>query len=243
MTTEWNGFRCESFTFEGREAFLTFPTERDANGNWALKTEYRDAFPETEIVLLQKGFHVAFLRNETRFATREDCDIKARFAAYLHQTYGLSEKCVPIGMSCGGAHAVNFAAYYPELIQCMFIDAPVLNFLSYPGKMGKNGHEKVWEREFVKAYPGITRAGLLQFDNHPLCHIDTLKRHQIPILMVYGTDDDVVPYGENGMLMEREYADAPELLTIIPRQGEGHHPHGFPNAPERVTDFILAHCK
>ena len=121
--------------------------------------------------------------NVTRFATQEDCDAKARFAEHLHRTYGLHEQCVPIGMSCGGAHAVNFAARYPHLVRCMFIDAPVLNFLSYPGKMGANGHEKVWNEEFVSAYPGITRAGLLQFDNHPLCRVKTLKAHRIPILM------------------------------------------------------------
>lgn len=146
-------------------------------------------------------------------------------------------------MSCGGAHAVNFAGFYPELVLCMFIDAPVLNFLSYPGKMGKDGHQKVWDEEFVKAYPGITRAGLLQFDNHPLCHLPTLKAHRIPILMVYGTDDSVVPYDENGRLMEEEYHDVPELLIRIPRVGEGHHPHGFPQDPRRITDWILKYCK
>lgn len=241
--TNWNGFDCEAFEFEGREAFLVFPSSPSTEKYWALKTEYRDAFPETEIELLKRGFHVAFLRNETRFATRSDCDAKARFAKFLHQAYGLHEKCVPIGMSCGGAHAVNFAGFYPELVLCMFIDAPVLNFLSYPGKMGVNGHEKVWEKEFVTAYPGITRAGLLQFDNHPLCHLSILKAHRIPILMVYGTDDPVVPYEENGKLMEMEYTDASELLTVIPRVGEGHHPHGFPHDPRRITDWILKCCK
>lgn len=238
----WNGFACKSFLFEEREAYLVFPKQSGEGRYWALKTEYRNAFPEAEIALLNLGFHVAFLKNQTRFATREDCDAKARFAAYLHQTYGLNEKCVPIGMSCGGAHAVNFAGYYPELIQCMFIDAPVLNFLSYPGKLGKNGHEKVWNAEFVKAYPGITRAGLLQFENHPLCHLSILKQHRIPVLMVYGTEDDVVPFEENGRIMELEYADAPDLLCVIPRVGEGHHPHGFPSNPEKITDFILEHC-
>ena len=239
----WHGFRCERFEFEGREAFLTFPDQCDTQKNWALKTEYRGAFPETEIDLLKKGFHVAFLRNRTRFATPEDCDAKARFCRYLQSTYGLCAQCVPIGMSCGGAHAVNFAGAYPELVKCMFIDAPVLNFLSYPGKIGSKEHEKVWDAEFVHAYPGITRAGLLQFAHHPLCQIPTLKAHQIPILMLYGTEDTVVPYEENGRLMELEYADAPNLLTVIPRQNQGHHPHGIPEHPEIIADYIIEHCK
>ena len=57
---------------------------------------------------------MAFLRNQTRFATREDCDAKARFAHFLRENYGLRDKCVPVGFSCGGAHAVNFCGAYPE---------------------------------------------------------------------------------------------------------------------------------
>ena len=242
MMTQWNGFECAALLFEEREAFLVFPKQRHPNGYWALKTEYWDAFPETEIELLKRGFHVAFLKNKTRFATREDCDAKARFAEFLHREYGLNKRCVPIGMSCGGAHAVNFAGYYPEHVSCMFIDAPVLNFLDYPGRLGLHGHRKVWNKEFVSAYPGMTRAGLLQFEGHPLCRIPTLKAHKIPILLVYGTEDEVVLYEQNGGIMEEEYADARSLLTVLPRVGEGHHPHGFPNDPTPIVEFILQNC-
>lgn len=239
--TKWNGFECRDFEFEGRTATIVFPEKADEKKNWSLKTEYKDAFPETEIDLLKKGFHVAFLKNKTRFATKEDCDAKARFADYLSSEYGLRDKCVLVGMSCGGAHAVNFAGFYPEKVLCMFIDAPVLNFLSFPGKIGHKMSEEVWENEFVKAYPGITRARLLNFDNHPLGKIDILKKHRIPIIMVYGSEDQTVYYDENGKLLELEYADSPELLKVLVRDVQGHHPHGFIYQPERITEFLIKH--
>ena len=110
----WHGYRYTDFEFEGRQATLVFPEKPDEKMNWALKTEYQYAFIEEELALLGKGFHVAFLRNNSRFASKADCDAKARFCEFLHNEYGLREKCVPIGMSLGGAHAVNFAGFYPE---------------------------------------------------------------------------------------------------------------------------------
>ena len=145
----WNGFVCEEFQFEDRDAVIVFPADGTALGRLALKTEYWGAYPDVEINLLWRGFHLAYVKNRTRFATKDDCDLKARFVAYLAKKYALSEKCVPIGMSCGGAHAVRFAGFHPEHIACLFIDAPVLDFGSWPGKLGDAGLEAVWEQEQV----------------------------------------------------------------------------------------------
>ena len=59
MKTTWHGFEAEEFEFEGRKAVLVFPKTPEAEGNWTLKTEYWNAFPETELALLNRGFHAA----------------------------------------------------------------------------------------------------------------------------------------------------------------------------------------
>ena len=241
ITGKWFGRDCFEFDFEGRRAMLVYPEKADEKKNWSLKTEYRDAFPETELALLDLGFHVAHLENVSRFATPEDCDAKARFVKYLHEEMGLRDKCVPVGMSCGGAHAINFAGYHPECVQCMFIDAPVLNFCDFPGRIGAK-FASVWDNEFIKAYPGMTRAKLFNFEYHPINRVPVIKERKIPILMVYGTEDETVCYDMNGRLMELEYEDFPELLTVMAREGQGHHPHGFPDNPKIITDFIVKHC-
>lgn len=239
---KWNGFDTLEFEFEGKKAILVFPEQVDENRNWMLKTEYWDAFPEREIDLLNRGFHLAYLENETRFATKADCDRKARFIDYLSVKYGLRNKCVLVGMSCGGAHAVNFAGFYPKMVSCIFIDAPVLNFCDFPGRLNDADCEKVWKKEFEVAYPGITRAKLLNFDNHPIGKIDILKENNIPILMMYGTEDATVNYEMNGRLMEIEYKDNP-LLCVMPRFLQGHHPHGYSFEPEKIIEFILDACR
>ncbi len=238
----WNPFKIEEFEFEGRPANIVFPEKANAKKSWTIKTEYRDAFPETEIELLKRGYHVAFIKNSSRWAPKIDCDVKARFVKYVSEKYGLSDKCIPIGMSCGGAHAVNFAGFYPECVKCMYIDAPVLNFASAPGSFYNETRRLRWETEFVKAYPGIKRAEILNFDNHPINKAPILIENNIPILMLYGTDDTVIHYYDNGMLLEEYYADHPGLLTVIKRESQGHHPHGFPSRPDIVADWIDANA-
>lgn len=238
----WHGFVKKEFVFEEREAIIVFPEHAGENRNWALKTEYWGAFPETEIELLKGGFHVAYLKNTSRFATKEDCDAKARFSEFLRNEYGLSKKCALVGMSLGGAHAMNFAGFHPDLVACVFLDAPVLNFSSLPGKYGDKVYEEIWEKEMVKAYPGITRAKLLNFDNHPINKADILIEHRIPIIMVYGTEDATVIYDENGRLLEDEYSEHKDLLKVIPRLYQGHHPHGLLDKSYEISEFIIEKC-
>lgn len=227
MEERWNGFRCEKFEFEGKSAIIVFPKGETTHGNWLLKTEYWDGFPQTEIEMLKRGFHLAYVQNETRFATVSDCGRKARFVDYVSEKYGLRDKCITVGYSCGGAHAVNFAGYFPEKVCLIFIDAPVLNFCDYPGRLPGGKCEAVWENEFIHAYPNITRAGLLNFENHPINRTGALKEAKIPIIMLYGEEDKTVIYEKNGKLLEIEYEACPELLTVIKRPLQGHHPHGF----------------
>ncbi len=238
----WAPFKIEEFEFEGRAANIIFPEKANEKKSWTIKTEYRDAFPETELELLKRGFHVTYIKNTSRWAPKIDCDVRARFVKYVSEKYGLADKCIPIGMSAGGGHAVNFAGFYPECVQCIFIDAPVLNFASLPGGFKREANKKIWETEFVEAYPGVKRYDMPRFDNHPINKAPVLIENKIPILMLYGTDDIVVDYCDHGLLLEEYYEDHPELLTVVKRVLQGHHPHGFPNRPEIVADWIDAHA-
>jgi len=132
---QWNGFALERFIFEDHEALVVFPNG-NANGRLALKTEYWDAFPATEIELAKKGFHLCYIKNNHRWGAWDDLDRKARFVEFVAEKYGLSPRCVPVGMSCGGLFGIKFAAKYPQLVACLYLDAPVLNYMSCPCHFG-----------------------------------------------------------------------------------------------------------
>lgn len=230
----WNGFKRIDFLFEGREASLVFPNRENEDKNWLLKTEYFYAFPNFEIEMLDRGWHLAYIKNITRWCLDEDLDLKRRFADFLSAEYGLYQKCVPVGMSCGGLIAVKFAAKYPEYVSALYLDAPVMNFLSCPAGLGKAGDDMM--PEFTRA-TGMDLSQLICYREHPIDKMHLLLEHDIPIVLIYGDSDDVVPYEENGAILEKYYREKGGVIVAIGKENCGHHPHGLTdNTP--IIEFV-----
>lgn len=231
---EWFGFEIEEFEFEGARASIVFP-KGEKCGKWLLKTEYRDAFPNFEIEMVKRGWCIAYHDNVTRWSVDpEIIDKKARFCKYISETYNLNEKCVPVGMSCGGQMAVQLAARYPELVSCIYIDAPVMNYLSCPCGVGI-ATNRIY-LEFVEK-TGLTAADIINYRNHPIDHAEKLIADNIPVIMVYGDADYIVPYAENGAILEQKYKAAGGIIETYGKPGCAHHPHGLED-PTPIINFV-----
>ena len=237
--SEWNGFKSIEFEFEKRKAIIVFPKSACEGKKWLLKTEYFGAFPNLEITMLERGYHLAYIANIPRWMVPDDIDVKARFAEFLIEKYSLNRKCVPVGMSCGGLHAVYFAAKYPEYISSLYLDAPVMNLLSTPMAIGRVRDSNNMIKEFFDA-TGITLSELLNYRNHPIDNAPAILAANIPIVLVSGDSDTIVPYHENGYYLSEFYKNGGgEILEII-KPGGDHHPHGLEdNTP--IIDFIEKH--
>ncbi len=219
----------------GREVTICHPEK--PNGKWALKTEYFDSFPDVQNILLSMGYYIVHIKNITRWHHPSDTDARAELAKYMRTRFNVSKKCVIIGMSCGGMQGIYFASKYPELVSCMYLDAPVVNLLSCPAGMGK-GCSTMFE-EFY-SHTGIELCELLGYRNHPLDHLHKLVEHNIPIILVSGDKDMMVPYDENGKYINDIYIENNcTIKTIIKKDGD-HHPHGLVDNSQ-IIDFILKH--
>ncbi len=232
---DWFGFEIEEFEFEGKMASIVFP-KGEKCGKWLLKTEYRNAFPGFEIEMLKRGWCVAFNKNVTRWCTEEVLDTKARFCAYISKTYDLDMTCVPVGMSCGGQIAVKFTAKYPELVSCLYIDAPVMNYLSCPCGLGTRETFGAIYTEFYKA-TGLKLLDLINYREHPIDKVGKLLADKKPVIMVYGDADDVVPYKENGAVFEEMYKAKGGIIEVYGKEGCKHHPHGLED-PTPIINFV-----
>ena len=115
VKSEWNGYERLDFLFEGRKAIVVLPKEKDARGRWMLKTEYFGAFPSFELEMLSRGWGLAHIKNSTRWVNPGDIEAKKPFCDFLQREFGFAKKCLPVGMSCGGLIAINFAAKYPDM--------------------------------------------------------------------------------------------------------------------------------
>ena len=181
--------------------------------------------------MLSRGYHVAYVENKTRWHDATDDDVKEEFCNFLHQELGLNEKCLPVGMSCGGMHAVYFAAKYPERVAGLYLDAPVLNLLSCPAGVGM-AVDEMYE-EFVRD-TGLTKSDLINYRNHPIDHVDTLVKQQIPVFLVAGDKDNIVPYTENGRILYEYYIANGGNITQVIKKDCGHHPHGLEEQKEMI---------
>ena len=235
--TIWNGFKKIEFNFEGRTAVLVFPEKAVEGNKWLFKTEYFGAFPDFEIEMVRRGYHLASLQNETRWVGKDDIDIKARFADFLNKEFSLHKKCVPVGMSCGGMHGVYFAAKYPQYVAALYLDAPVINLLSCPCGVG-DATDHLYE-EFKNA-TGKTTSDMINYRNHPQDVAPKLIENNIPVFLVAGDSDTVVPYHENGKFINDLYVSNNAEITTIVKPGCDHHPHGLvDNTP--IIEFVLKH--
>lgn len=233
---EWGFFEdyeCEEFVFMGQPAKIVKPHGKP-NGKWALKTEYFGSFPTLEMELLDRGWHIAFNQNDNRWAEPQDIKRKAAFIRYISKTYNLFEKCAVVGLSCGGLYGVKLAAWCPELISVLYLDAPVMNLLSFPAAFGVA--KKSYYDEYQR-FTGRTISELLSYREHPIDKMDILLKNNIPVILVAGDSDESVPYCENGALLENYYKENGGTIEVYIKSGCGHHPHGLEN-PGIIADFM-----
>ena len=54
-----------------------------------------------------------------------------------------------------------------------------------------------------------------------------LLENDIPVVLVAGDSDDVVPYEENGALLARFYMKNSGRICVHVKEGCNHHPHGL----------------
>lgn len=240
--SDWKGFKRYDFMFEDRKAVIVFPSCEPAGGKWLLKTEYFGAFPDFEIEMLRRGWHLAYVANISRWFLPDDAEAKDRFCEFLSREFGLSDKCLPVGMSCGGMQAVYFAAAHPERINALYLDAPVLNLLSCPCGVGAATDSiDTMYAEFVR-HTKMTVADLINYRNHPVDRVPELIKNDIPIFLVCGDSDKTVPYLENGKILSDMYKKSGKTITEVLKPGCDHHPHGLTD-PSPLIEFAEKYSK
>lgn len=79
---------------------------------------------------------------------------------------------------------------------------------------------------------------LICYRETPQDKIPDLVKNRIPVVIVAGDSDTVVPYVENGILIEKAYKEEGLPIDIFIKKGCNHHPHGLEN-PAVTVDSIM----
>ncbi len=98
------------------------------------------------------------------------------------------------------------------------------------------GSPEEWAK-LLRAYGFEDDQEAIAYRHNPVDNLAPLAEAKIPILLVYGDSDRVVPHSENsGVLYDRYQALGGPVERIV-KPGQGHHPHGL-GAPGPIVEFF-----
>ena len=120
-----------------RRCIVVAPQQAAPGKPWSWRGCYWDHQPQTEIELLRRGFHIAYISAD---ATLKPGKEWVAWHAYLTEKHGLSKKPAFIGMSRGGEYAYTWATTNPDKVSCIYADNPGGNreILSKLGDLASN---------------------------------------------------------------------------------------------------------
>ncbi len=232
--SEWKGYPRYDFQVNGHDCLLIAPKEAAAGKPWVWRAEFFDAFAYADMALLAEGWHIAYCDLHDRFGSPGAVREMKAFHDALVLEMGLSGQADLFGFSRGGLYAVNYTAAYPADVAVLYLDAPVQDLRSWPLGAGK-GVGSPRDTELCLAEFGVT--DIAEIRDMPVNNIPRLNGAGVPILLVYGDADEVVPYAENGAVLAAGFTGE---IKIIPKPGVGHHPHSL-EPPTAIVEFIKAH--
>lgn len=234
-TEDYQGAQKYLFSFEGREAWIVAGSCPMEENYFFWVPEWPNAFPERNgaCELLKLGYYMVHIHIRGLCGGPEAMQIMKKFFDYL-QTLGFARKTALIGMSLGGLYSLRYGATHPEDIACIYADAPACD-LYYRHRLVRSDMKEICRAYCVpEDSPEQLRTHVLS----PLNNFKPIAEAKIPILMILGGADTILPPEENGRLFAERFRDAGGNIEVVERASWGHHPHGLED-PAKIVQFIL----
>ena len=207
------------FELDGHPCFI-LPSDNPARGRpwvWYAPTLKRHPDPShTWYIeqLLEKGIGVAGCDlGEVRGSPRSIREFTRFYEEMVKR--GLSDKPVLLGQSRGGLMMLTWAMNHPGKVRAVAGIYPVCNLESWPLKRNQGATLA----DFGMSERAL-RSKLKSFN--PVDNLDGLARNAVPVFMVHGDSDKVVPLSENSAIVKKRYTalGGKVKLKVIP--GKGH---------------------
>lgn len=222
--------KTETFVFNGYEAQIILPEH--PNGKWVWKTEFFMAFDAAEQELLKKGYTRVYYKISNKYGSYNAVRLMHAFHKFVVQKYALQQKAILFGFSRGGLYAFNYTLFYPEYVEKVYLDAPVLDLRTWP-------HDGSSEQAEMFAEYGLNEQTLPLFGGNPIRNLAEFFACGVPLLLVAGDADESVPFPDNaGKVIAYCKAHGIPLQCHV-KHGCKHHPHSL----EDVAPIVEFVCK
>ncbi len=261
--TAWHGFDRYDYLMDdasgdvkpatqgakGRQCIVVVPKKAAPGNPWSWRGCYWDHEPQTEVELLKRGFHIAFVAPDGG----KQGKAWDRWYNFLTEKHGLAKKAAFIGMSKGGVNEFDWGVVNPDKVACKllvdhgFASKPVLK-----GTGPKAGEAYAW----AIANPGKVACiyarnplmrSLMAGKSQPIDNLAALARAGVPILHDCGASDPWLD--SQTRVVEKRYKELGGQITVIIREGEGHFPlvaegpadgRGFHPGPPAIMKGIVS---
>ncbi len=234
----WHGFPQTHLTVDEKDVTVVSPMQEAEGRPWCWHGEFFGHKPDPDIALLGKGFHIVYMKIPDMLGSPGAVAHWNHAYNVLTKQYHFNPKPALVGLSRGGLYCYDWAIANPTKVSCIYGDAPVCDFKSWPGGKGKGkGDKHNWEL-VLQLWGFKDEAEALAYKGNPVDNLAPLAKAKVPLLHVYGEADDVVPPDENTLLLADRYRKLGGTIELIGKPGVGHHPHGLDDSTP-IINFIL----
>jgi alpha-beta hydrolase superfamily lysophospholipase len=232
----------DAFTIEDRPAFIFWPPEekRRTPQPWILYAPTLPAYPDSH----EKWMHEQFLAAGVAVAGIDVGEAygsprgrKLFTALYdeLTQKRGLASKPCLLGRSRGGLWVTSWACDHPDKVAGLAGIYPLFDLRTYP-RLAKAAPSYGLSAEQLEA-------GLAE--HNPIERVAILAKTKVPVCIIHGDEDKVVPLAANSAELARRYEanGAKDAIQLIVAKGQGHNYwEGFFRCPELI-EFAIARAR
>lgn len=232
-TFNFHGFTGYDFQSDGVACKVVEPRVVAQGRPWIWRARFWGHEPQTDIDLLERGFHVAYCDVGNLYGSPEA--VRRWDVFYRRMTRaGFARKVALEGMSRGGLIIYNWAARNPKKVACIYADAPVMDITQWPMITAPGAETE----RMMKAYGFASEDEARAWRGNPIDHARQMARARIPILHVVGDADRVVHYATNTRVFEERMRALGAPIQVIHKPAVDHHPHSL-SCPQPIVDFIL----
>ena len=161
----WEGADRYDFKYKGRDAILVAPQNPRSDRAWIMRPAFFGAFANADAELVRRGFFLAYYDLTHCYASPPAMRMADDFFDFAKNSLKLKDKVVIEGLSRGGAFALNWANRDPGKIQCVYVDAPVCDFDSWPSPARKDLYADFLKQWDIKGSGGFKGNPIDNFEN------------------------------------------------------------------------------
>ncbi len=230
----------EVLDVDGRTGFVFSPEEskRSKPQPWimyapTLLPNYPDTHEKwMHEQFLAAGIAVAGVDAGEAYGSPAGSDAMDKLYSMLVEKRGFAARPCVLGRSRGGLWVSSWAIRNPDKVAGIACIYPVFDLTTYPGVAKAASAYGLAPDEFEK-----------QLDKfNPIRNVRKLADAQIPVAIIHGAIDEVVPLKQNSAQLKKAYGEAGQEslveLIVIDDQGHNHWPGFFHCQP--LVDFAIA---